>query len=365
MILASMAPLTTALPKDALRLYIGTYTKPGGSSGIQTLTMDPATGALGGVQLAAGAHHPSYLAVSPDKRCVYAAMETADGAVGAFLRKEDGTLEKLNEAPSGGAAPCHVSLDPSGRVLLVANYNGGSIASFRIAADGSIGERAALVKFEGSGPDPRRQAGPHAHSAWTDAAGKTVYACDLGTDSIWIFQLDAATGMLAPAEPPAAKTPPGGGPRHLAIHPNGRFAYANNEMGMSVTAFAMDAQGGTPMELQTVPTCAPGKDRPEGSTAAIFCHPSGKWLYVSSRGPDTISTYAIRQDGRLEWIEEAPSGVKTPRGIGIDPAGKWLVAAGQSDNRIVVLRIDPATGRLSPTQHTAEIPVPVCVVFAP
>ncbi len=187
----------------------------------------------------------------------------------------------------------------------------------------------------------------------------------MGTDKIWIFSLDPATASLDAAEPAFGSVPAGGGPRHLALGPGERFAYVNNEMGNSVTAFSRDAETGALTPIQTLSTLPPEAREAGGKTSGIFCHPSGKWLYVSNRGHDSIAVFAIGADGRLEFVEAAPAGVKTPRGFGIDPAGRWLVAGGQDDHRIVVLAIDQATGRLTPTGESAEVGAPVCVTFLP
>ncbi len=364
-ILAAMLLHSTSASADDATFYLGTYTKPGQSEGIYVGTLDTATGKLGPLTLAAKATSPSFVALSPDGRFLYAAMEAGGGAVGAFAVGPDGKLAQLNQQPSGGGGACHVWVDATGKTVLVANYGGGSIAAFPVQPDGSLGQRTAFAQFEGSGPVAKRQEKPHGHSVYTDAANKFVYSCDLGTDKVWIFQFDPAKSTLTPAEPAFATVPPGGGPRHLAIHPNGKFAYANNELSMSVTAFSRDAETGAMKELQTLSTLPEGTPTKGVSTAEIFCHPSGKWLYVSNRGHDTIATYAIADDGQLTWIEAAPAQVKVPRGFAIDPTGQWLIAAGQDDHKIAVLKIDPATGKLTPTDQTAQVGAPVCVLFAP
>lgn len=354
----------SAFAADAT-FYLGTYTKPGKSQGIYVGTLDTTTGKLGPLELAGEVKSPSFVALSPDGRFLYAAMESGGGSVGAFAVGAEGKLTALNEQPSGGGGACHVWVDATGKNVFVANYGGGNIAAFQTKADGALGERTAFVQFTGSGPNLKRQEKPHGHAIYTDATNKFVYACDLGTDKVWIFKFDASKGTLTPAEPVFGQVPPGGGPRHLALHPNGRFAYANNELTMSVTAFARNETTGALTALHTLPTLPEGASAQGASTAEIFCHPSGKWLYVSNRGHDSIATYAIGADGKLSWIEAAPAQVKVPRGFGIDPSGQWLIAAGQNDDKIAVLKIDAATGKLSPTDQTAEVGSPVCVLFAP
>lgn len=350
---------------EEVTFYLGTYTKPGKSEGIYVGRLDTATGKLGPVSLAAKAKSPSFVALSPDQRFLYAAMEAGGGAVGSFAVGEEGRLTPLNEQSSGGGGACHVWVDATGKTVMVANYGGGSIAAFPVKPDGSLGERTAFVRFEGSGPNPKRQEKPHGHSIYTDAANKFAYSCDLGTDKVWIFKLDPAKSTLTAAEPAFAMGSPGGGPRHLAIHPGGKFAFVNNELTMTVTAFARDEETGAMKALQTLPTLPEGTPTQGVSTAEIFCHPTGKWLYVSNRGHDTIATYAIGDDGKLTWIEAAPAQVKVPRGFGIDPTGQWLITAGQNDDKIAVLKIDQTTGKLSPTDQTASVGSPVCVLFAP
>lgn len=367
----SLLPLTLTIAMAASSFaadgtfYLGTYTKSGKSKGIYVGKLDTETGKLGPVELAGEAKSPSFVALSPNQKFLYASIEDGGGSVGAFAVGADGKLKALNTLPSGGGGACHAWVDATGKNVFTANYGGGSIAVFQTKADGSLAERTAFVQFEGSGPDSRRQEKPHGHSIYTDAANKFVYSCDLGTDNVWIFKLDAEKGSLTPATPPSGKVPPGAGPRHLALHPNGKFAYVNNEMGLSVTAFSVDTASGALTPLHTLPTVPEGTDPKGVSTAEIFTHPTGKWLYVSNRAHDTIAVYAIGADGRLTWIENAPAQVKVPRGFGIDPTGKWLITAGQNDDRIAVLKIDPATGRLTATDQSAEVGSPVCVLFAP
>lgn len=357
------ASTMTALSNDA-RFYLGTNTGKTESKGIYIGVLDTRTGALGGVELAAEANNPSFLALAPDGKFLYAALEGAGGAVGAFRVEPDGKLSPLNTAPSGGNGACHVSVDHAGRHVLVANYGGGNISCLAIQPDGSLGQSTDFVQFSGSGPHPGRQQKSYAHAIYTDATDTFVYACDLGSDKVWSFRFDKAAGTLTPTDPTAGVVPPGGGPRHLAIHPNGRFAYANNEMGLSVTTFARDPHTGLLTALQTVPTSEKLTGPAAGvTTSEIICHPSGKWLYVSSRGDDIIAVYAIAEDGKLTLLENAPAGVQIPRGMGLDPTGQWLVVAGQKDNRLTVLKIDPVSGKLTPTGQSVAAPSPICVVF--
>jgi 3-carboxymuconate cyclase len=350
---------------ESLRFYIGTYTGNTGSRGIYSGLLDADTGALHGIDLAAEAVNPSFLAVAPDGRTLYAAVEAASGAVGAFRVGENGRLTALNTVPSGGAGACHVSVDRAGRHVFVANYGGGNVSALAVEPDGSLGKHSDFVQFSGSGPHPTRQKQSYAHAIASDAGDEFVYVCDLGSDKVWSFRFDKQSGSLTATTPQGfGAVPPGSGPRHLAFHPNGRFVYANNEMGLSVTAFAREPATGELTALGTVPT----SEKPTGpldgvTTAEILCHPNGRWLYVSSRGDDLIAVYAIAEDGTLRLIENIPAGVQIPRGMALDPTGRWIVVAGQKDNRVTSLKIDAETGRLTPSGHEAVVPAPVCVVF--
>jgi 6-phosphogluconolactonase len=239
------------------------------------------------------------------------------------------------------------------------------VAAFQTKPDGYLDQRTAFIQLTGSGPNPQRQSKPYLHSIYANPGNRFVYACDLGTDNIWLFDFDAGSGALTLAPQPAGKVPPGSGSRHLALSPDGRFAYVNGEMGLNVTAFARNAGNAALTALQTIPVLPEGAATNGVSTAEIFCHPSGKWLYVSNRGRGSIAVFAIGDDGKLTWRQDAPAQVKVPRGFGIDPTGRWLIVGGQSDNQIVVLKIDDATGRLSVTDQSATVGSPVCVTFTP
>jgi len=360
-----MTTLFSAYSHEAA-FYLGTSTTNSSSKGVYLGKLDADSGKLGAITLAAAANNPSFVTLSPDGKFLYAALEAECGAVGAFAVKGDGSLQPLNIQPSGGGGACHVSVDAQGRHVFVANYGGGNISCFPVKSDGSLGAATSSRQFSGSGPNPKRQTKSFAHSVYTSPDDRFVYACDLGSDTVWSFRFDTGTGTLTPTEPPAGTVPPGGGPRHLAFHPGGRFVFANNEMGLSVTVFSRDPVTGVLTPRQTIPTSTKSDGPVEGvTTSEIVCHPSGKWLYVSSRGDDIIAVYSWTEDGKLTLVENAPAGVQIPRGMAIDPTGKWIVAAGQKDNKITVLKIDPATGKLSPTGQTAETPAPLCVTFAP
>jgi 6-phosphogluconolactonase len=360
-LLVLLSFLQAAAMADEVRFYLGTYTEGRTSQGIYTGKLDTGNGRLGPLELAVATTNPNFLALSPNGKFLYA---STGSSVAAFRVENDGRLTALNELPAGDGT-CHVSVDATGRNVFAANYNGGSVACFQTRTDGSLAVRTAFVQLTGSGPNPERQKHPYLHSIYAADGNRLVYACDLGTDNIWLFKFDAQNGTLTFGDGKAGKVPAGSGPRHLALHPGGRFAYVNGEMGLNVTAFARDPVTGALTALQTLPTLPEGAPSNGVTTAEIFCHPSGKWLYLSNRGHDSITVYAIAGDGRLKWIENAPAGVKVPRGFGIDPTGRWLIAAGQQDNKIALLKIDSATGKLSATDQSAGVGAPICVIFAP
>jgi len=357
-----IAAVSTAA--DTAEFYIGTYTQPGGSRGIQRGSLDTKTGALKLLGLAGEAKNPSFLAVHPNGKFLYAAIEEDGGAVSAFAVEKDGSLRHLNDESSKGSGNCFVIVDPSGRNVLAANYNSGSIASLPIREDGSVAPASAFMKHTGKGPDAARQDGPHAHAIYVN--GAFAYACDLGTDDVFVYHFDTAKGTLTPNDPPSAKVPPGGGPRHLAFHPKGGFAYVNNEMTSSVTVFAHDAAKGMLTALQTISTLPSGyADAAKNSTAEIFCHANGRFLYVSNRVHDSIAVFAIGDDGKLMPLQHEFSNVRIPRGFALSPDGGWLVVAGQDSNSLASHKVDPTTGKLTPADKISGVGMPVSVVFAP
>ncbi len=356
--------LLTALAVAAqpVRFYLGTYTDPTLSHGIYTGTLDSRTGQLSPLVLVATVTSPSFLALSPKQPVLYALTANGHGTVAAFSQASDGGLTPLNEVPSG-SVDCHVSLDATGHTVFLASYGAGTVSAFALKPDGSVGRRTAFIQETGTGPNHVRQTQPHVHSLYHDPENRHVYACDLGTDHIYIFDYNPSTGGLTPANPPFATVPPGSGPRHLAWSLDGRFAYVNGEMGLNVTVFGRDPASGALTAIQTVPTLPPGADTKGVTTAEIVVHPSGRWLYVSNRGCGTIAVFALGGDGKLTWVQNAPAQVKVPRGFAVDPAGHWLLVGGQMDNIIAVLQIDPDTGKLAATDQTATVGAPVCVIF--
>jgi 6-phosphogluconolactonase len=262
-----------------------------------------------------------------------------------------------------GSGPCHLVLDNEGRNILVANYGSGSVAVLPVAADGRLSEATDVEQHAGKSVNPRRQEGPHAHCVTLDPAGRRVFVCDLGLDKVMIYRFDSAKGELTPNDPAFAAVGPGAGPRHMAFRPDGRFAYVINELDSTVTALAYDAVSGALSEVQTVPTLPPDFDG-ENTTAEIAVHPSGKYLYGSNRGHDSVALFEIAEDaGTLTFVETHDTGGRTPRHFELDPAGERLIVAHQATDTLVVCGVDGASGRLKPSGALVEAPTPVCVKF--
>ena len=352
-------------------VYVGTYTVRG-SKGIYAYRYDAANGQLEDLGLAAETPSPSFLAISPNHKFLYAANETdeyqgqSSGIVSAFsIDTKTGKLTFLNRVASRGASPCHISLDHTGKFVLVANYTGGNLAVFPVGEDGRLGEASDFIQHEGSGPNKDRQEKAHAH--WIDLSADNRFAlnADLGLDEVFVYRFDANKGKLTPNNPPFAKVAPGAGPRHLAFHPNGKFAYVIDEMASTITAFSYEAKGGKLKELQAVSTL-PKDFSGENTTAEIVVHPSGKFLYGSNRGHDSLAVFAIDPaKGTLTFVEHVSVKGKTPRNFEIDPSGKRLLAANQDTDNIVEFAIDPTTGKLTPTGTELKVLAPVCIKFVP
>lgn len=365
---------STATAADAkaadgkLRVYFGTYSGKE-SKGIYTSELSLADGKLSEPRLAAECVNPSFVAIHPNGHFLYAVGEVDDaggatGGVTAFaIDPKTGDLKKINQKSSGGAGPCHLSVDATGKCLAVANYGGGSVASLPIKPDGSLAEAASFIQHKGSSVDPARQKEPHAHSANFDAGNHYAIVADLGLDKLLVYKLDPATARLKPNDPPSASAPAGGGPRHLAFHPNGKFAYANNEMKSSVTAYSYDAQRGVLEPLQTI-TTLPADFKGENSTAEVRVHPNGNFAYVSNRGDDSIAIFAIdKATGQLTAAGHQKTGGRVPRNFNLDPSGRWLLAANQDTHNVVVFSVDEKTGQLKPTGNEVKVGSPVCVRF--
>jgi 6-phosphogluconolactonase len=360
---AVLGPLTaTRAAQGDWTMYVGTYTG-GASKGIYAFQFSTSTGTLTPIGLAVETSNPSFLAVHPNQRFLYAANENRSGTVSSFaIDPTTGSLTRLNSVSSKGSGPCHVSVDQTGTFLFVANYNDGIAAAYKIKPDGSLTEATATYQHAGRGAT-QRQAGPHAHMAAVSPDNRFVWVADLGTDRIVSYRIDAEKGIV-PNDPPSVQLTSGSGPRHLVFRNDSRVAYVINELTATVTVLSYDAAKGIMTEVQTVSTL-PAAYSGQKSCAEIRLHPSGKFLYASNRGHDSIAVYTVdAAKGTLTSVGHVPTGGKTPRGFAIDPTGRFLVAANQGSNSIVTFKIDQATGNLTRTGDTFEVGSPVDVLFA-
>jgi len=370
-VLAVLTALTSAVSaSDKYLFYVGTYTESTQSKGIYAYRFDPSTGESTPLGLAAETTNPSFLALHPNGKYLYAVNEVQkyqgpnSGGVSAFsIDRASGKLMFLNEVSSRGADPCYIIVDDTGKYVLVANYTGGSITVFPILADGKLGEATAFIQHTGHGTNPQRQEGPHAHSIDLSPDERFAFVDDLGLDELLVYKFDKAKGSLVPNDPPFAKLDPGAGPRHFALHPSGKFAYVVAEMGMTVNAFAVDLKTGKLRKLQTISTL-PADFKGENDDAEIHIHPNGKFLYASNRGHDSIAVFAIDPaKGTLTKVDDVSTQGQIPRSFELDPTGKYLFVENQKSDNIVVFRIDESTGRLTPTGQKLDVPSPVCVKF--
>ncbi|TKJ35496.1 MAG: 6-phosphogluconolactonase [Planctomycetes bacterium B3_Pla] len=361
----SLAAVSTACA-ESLPVYFGTYTRGADSSrGIYRSVLDLDSGRLSDPVLAAEAKNPSFLEIHPNGRFLYAVSESGGtGAVSAYVINADaGDLKFLNRQSSSGAGPCHVSIDHAGKNVLVANYGSGSASVIPIEPDGRLAKPTGFVQHEGSSINPNRQKGPHAHSINVSADDRFAFVADLGIDKVMIYKLDAEKGTIVANDPAFARLKPGAGPRHFAFHPNGKYAYVINELHCTVTAFAYDSAAGALTEIQTVPTLPDTFDG-SNSCAEVRVHPSGKFLYGSNRGHDSIAVYRIDQaTGTLTFVEHETADIKTPRNFNIDPTGKFCLVANQGSDSVVVFRINRRTGALEPTANKISVGRPVCIRF--
>lgn len=349
-----------AQPDPTELVFVGS-----GHKNIYAFRLNLTSGELRAIGKAAGVASPSFLATTPNQKYLYAITEgttKGNSFVSAFrIDSESGKLALLNREPSGGAGPCYLAADAKGKNVLVANYISGSVSVFPIDGHGALGPMSAFVQDHGSSVDHYRQEGPHAHSVLTDPDGRFAFACDLGLDKVMIFKFDPAKGSLEANDPPSASIKPGSGPRHIAFHPNRRFAYVISEMACTLTAFAYDPDRGVLTETGDYPLLS--KDFKGQSWAAeVAIHPSGRFVYASNRGDDSISVFGCDPaTGRLTFIERVSTEGKTPRNFDIDPSGAFLLAANQDSGTIIVFRIDPKSGHLEPIGGKITADKPMCV----
>jgi 6-phosphogluconolactonase len=363
-------------PRDSSYLvYIGTYTEPqnvpgANSQGIYVYRMEAASGALTKVGVAPCGKNPSFVTVHPNGRWLLAVHEVdafdgqPGGGVSAFaLDPSTGVPTLLNSQLSRGGIPCHVNVDSSGRYALLANFVGGSVTMLPIGDDGRLGPASDVVAhrdLDTGAPADKRS---HAHQVFVDPSGRWALAPDLGLDRVMVYEPNTQTGKLQPHADRALKAAPGAGPRHIDFHPNGRLAYLIDELNGTLMALAFDPADGRLRELETVSTLPDGYQGTP-SCADVHVHPSGRFVYGSNRGHDSLVIFAIDPaDGRLSLVGHEPTQGRTPRNFALDPSGTFLLAANQDSSTIVTFRIDPATGRLTPTGQITDVPAPVCLKF--
>src|SRR5215472_17502995 len=352
-------------------LYAGTSTNRGSSKGIYVYRYDSTSGKTEPLGLAAESPNPTFLAVHPNHRFLYAVNEISNfaggssGSVTAFsIDSGTGRLTQLNVVPSIDGGPTHLSIDRQGKWVAAANYGGGSVVLFPVEADGKLGAATGFVQHTGSSVTPR-QTGPHAHGAYFSPDSRFLFVSDLGLDKIMSYRITAA-GALEPLDPPFAPVKPGSGPRHMAFAPNGRFAYTANELNSTVTAFSYDKATGRLSEIQTLPSIQ-GYDGANGVNypSEVEVDSQGKFLYVANRNGDNIAVFAIAADGQLAPSSQTSAGGKYPRHFALDPSGNYLFVENQNSDNIVEFRVDRGTGALTTTGADVKVSIPMCVVFVP
>lgn len=347
-------------------IYIGTYTEKlpfvdGKAEGIYVYNLDMDTGALTYLSNTTGPRNPSYLAIDPNKKYIYADQETVvDDNPTVHAYAIDGqTLQVINQQPAHGGLPCHIVVDQTGQCVLSANYETGSVAVYPIQENGALGEASTVVQHEGStNVNPDRQEGPHAHAVVLSADNRLLFVPDLGQDKIRVYALDPAKGTLTPNDPPFVKTHPGSGPRHFTFHPNNQYAFSLSELDATIIVYAY--RDGMLNPLQTISTLPENTDA-KSSCAEIGVTPDGRFVYASNRGHNSIARFSF-DSGTLTALGHTNTQGKTPRDFAIDPTGTFLIVGNQDTSTVVTFRINKETGDLEPTGHIAEVPNPVCIL---
>lgn len=340
---------------DSPYLLIGTYTKRG-SDGIYVYKFNEETGDFDSVSVATDVEDPSFLTIAPDKKHVYSVCETDGGSVVAFSF-DNGKLTELNRAASGGAHPCYITTDHTGKWLFTGNYTGGSVGVLPILADGKVGEPIQIIQHEGNGPNAERQEKAHVHSVNVSPNNHDIFVPDLGIDKVMAYRLDEQTGKLTEGKSMVVSA--GSGPRHFAFHPNGKYAYVIQELTGKITAFAYQDSVLTQIEeVSTLPKDFTGKN----ACADIHISPDGKYLYGSNRFYDTIVTFSIDEaTGKLTQLSQTSVNGKVPRNFTISPNGKFVLVANQETDNIVIFKRDEKTGAITPTGKEIKLSMPVCL----
>jgi len=351
-------------------IFVGTYTNDKGSTsrGIYAFRWDADAGTLAPLGLAAPTVNPSFLTFSPNRRHLYAVNEVdayhgeKSGSVTSFA-VERGTLKAINTVSSGGGGPCKITVDFTGKAAFVANYDGGSAASFRVLPSGALSKAVSRFQYSGHGADPQRQAAPHTHCTTVSHDNRYVLVNDLGLDRISVYRLDPLTAVLTPNDPPFYEALPGSGPRSFTFHPDGKWAYSLNEIANTVDALAWDAERGVLTRLQNITTLPVGFNG-SNTTATVAVDSAGRFLYASNRGDNSIAVFSIDdRAGTLKVVQHVDCGGKSPRHFALDPGNQWLLVANQDSSNIVVFARNGRSGLLTPTGNQYSVSLPVCLVF--
>ncbi|WP_234735741.1 lactonase family protein [Tellurirhabdus bombi] len=364
LIFVSLFMINAAQGQSKEIIYVGTYSVRG-SEGVYVFEFDRSKGTLQPLQTIASAKSPSFLAIHPSQKFLYSVNEGApeSGGVSSFsIDPKTGKLTLMNQESSRGKGPCHISIDQTGKLAFVSNYGGGRFTVLPIASDGKLETATDSLSYTGSGPNTKRQEKPHIHSATVSPDNRFVYVADLGTDRLYIYEIDQAGKTVKPASTPYATVSPGSGPRHMTFHPNGKYVYLVEEMTSSVAVFTRDAKTGALTLIQDNVKSLPSSFTGDNNTSAdIHTDPAGRFLFMSNRGHNALAIFSIAKDGKLTLVGDQSSGGKTPRNFLVDPKGEYVFAANQDTDNIVVYKMDSKTGKLTPTGTEVKVPAPVCV----